>query len=184
MDLAMGNFTDEVIHNWIIEWYKWEKKINSEKGIKSPPLTMGEKEFFRKLMKNHEDDVVELWFNNIDRSLDQKKIQLAKEYLSLLNHWKKLRKEYDGNNPDWREYAKAGKFIDTPNDLIELFEDCRDMSHLALEQAGRRAELVNPEMKGEDLEKRQNGIKVTGYTPRQLRNFKDEGEKLLSEMQN
>ncbi len=30
MDLAMRNYTDEVIHNWFIEWRRWEKEANKE----------------------------------------------------------------------------------------------------------------------------------------------------------
>ena len=180
MDLAMRNYIDEVIHNWFIEWRRWEKTVNKEFGIKSPSLK--EKEFFRNLLKTYEDDVVNLWFNVPDKSLDEKKIQLAKDYDSILNHWKKLRKEYSNGNLDWHEYAKAGKFFDTPDDLIDALEDCRNMSFLALEHAGRRAGLINPDMSKEDLEKRQQKIAVTGYSPKRLRDFKNEGDKLLKEM--
>src|SRR5258708_1573541 len=65
MDLAMRNYTDEVIRNWYIEWFKWAKKVNAEQGIKSPAF--GEKAFFRDLLKEYEDDVVKLWFDNRDR---------------------------------------------------------------------------------------------------------------------
>jgi hypothetical protein len=181
MDLAMRNYTDEVITNWQIEFYRWMKRINTESGIKTPPFP--EKKYFRTLIRNYEDEVVDLWFNAPDRNLDEKKMQLAREYPSILKHWQKLRKEYVEYNSDWREYAKAGKFFDTPDDLIDLLEDSSNISYLALEHAGRRAELLNLDAKPEHLEKRQHGIKVTGYTPRQLSNLKKNGEKLLNEMQ-
>lgn len=45
------------------------------------------------------------------------------------------------------------------------------------------AGLLNTDPKAEDLEKRRQEIMVTGYTPRQLNNFKKDGEKLLDEIQ-
>lgn len=180
MNLSMQNFIDEVIRHWFIEWKRFEAKFNSEHGLKSEPFS--EKKFFRTLMKSHEDDVVNLFLNVKDRTLEEKKIQLTKEYDSILNHWKKLRKDYVSGNPDWREYAKAGKFLDTPNDLIDRLEDCRDISSLAFEHTGRRVGLINPDTKEKDLEKRRQGINVTGYTVRQLRNLKNEGEKFSKEM--
>lgn len=181
MNLSMQNFVDEVIYHWVIEWRRFEAKFNSEHGVKSDPFS--EKKFFRSLMKLHEDEVVNLFLDSKDGTSEQKKVQLAKEYYSILNHWKKLRKDYVNGNPDWREYTKAGKFLDTPNDLIDSLEDCRDISNLAFEHTGRRVGLINPDTKEEDLEKRRQGINVTGYTTRQLRNLKNEGEKLLKEMQ-
>lgn len=179
MFLAMRNFNDEVIHNWLIVFLKWKKKANSERGFKSPSIS--EKTFLRKLLKAYEDEIVELWSNSSDKSLEEKKIQLAREYPALFNHWKRIRKDYTSQNPDWREYAKAGKFSDTPNDLIDALEDCRDMASLALEHAGRRAGLMNPDIKNDDLEKRQQKILVTAYSSKRLRDFKAEGDKLLEE---
>lgn len=179
MNLAMRNFTDEVIRNWVIEWNDWAKEISIKSGVKLPKLPS--RTFFRSLLKEYEDDVVKLWFGEPDRSQEEKKIQLAREYPAVLRHWQKRRKEYLREDQDWREYAKAGRFLDTPDDLLALLEDSRDISTLALEHTGRRAGLVNPDMKGKHLEMRKQGVEVTGYTSRQLRNFIRDGEKLLSE---
>jgi hypothetical protein len=181
MDLAMRNCTDEVIANWRIEYFRWAKKVNTEHGLKYPPFQ--EKKFFRSVIKSYEEEIVRLWFNGMDRGLDDRKIQLAREYPSILKHWQKLRKDYVAGNEDWREYANAGKFFDTPMDLIDKLEDSTDISHLALEHAGRCAGLLNTAAKAEDLEKRQQEIMVTGYTPRQLNNFKKDGQKLFDEIQ-
>src|SRR5205085_9521605 len=88
-------------------------------------------------------------------------------------------------NTDWREYAKIEKFSDTPDDLLDKLEnsDAEKTSFLALEHAARRAGLLKVCQDEKILEKRAQQIKVTGYTPRQLQNFLEEGKKLLDEMQ-
>lgn len=109
MDLAMRTYTDEVIANWRIEYYRWAKKVNTEHGIKYSPFP--ERKYFRSVIKSYEEEIVNLWFDGTDRGLDDRKIQLAREYPSILKHWLKLRKDYVAGNEDWREYANAGKFL-------------------------------------------------------------------------
>lgn len=182
-NLTMQNFVSEVIQAWFIEWRKWEAQVYSESGIK--PVAVSETKLFRGLLKEYEDDLVKLWLNVPDRKLEEKKIQFAREYPAILKHWQKLRSWCRNQDVDWREYAKAGKFLDTPDDLIDKLENSEadKTFHLALEHSARRAGLLKLSQDANILEKRAKQIKVTGYTPRQLLNFLEEGQKLLGEMQ-
>ena len=183
MNLAMQNFVSEVVQAWFIEWRKWEAQVYSESGIK--PIPVSEIKEFRSLLKGHEDDLLKLWLDVPDRKLDEKKMQIAKEYPSILKHWQKIRGWCRNQDIDWREYAKAGRFFDTPDDLLDKLEVSGDEKtfHFALEHAARRAGLLKLSQDTKVLEKRAQQIKLTGYTPRQLLIFLKEGEKLLGEMQ-
>lgn len=183
MNLAMQNFVSEVIQAWFIEWRKFEAQVYSESGVK--PVPVSEVKLFRGLLKGYEDDLLKLWLDVPDRKLDEKKMQFAKEYPSILKHWQKLRTWCRDEDLDWREYAKAGRFLDTPDDLLVKLEnsDGEKTFHFALEHAARRAGLLKLSQDSKVLEKRAQQIKITGYTPRQLQTFLKEGEKLLGEMQ-
>jgi hypothetical protein len=66
--------------------------------------------------------------------------------------------------------------------LIKLEETSYEKtSHLAIEHAARRANLLKITQEERVLQKRAQQIKVTGYTPRQLFIFLREGKKLLGE---
>ena len=182
-NLTMQNFVSEVIQAWFIEWRKWEAQVYSESGIKPSPVS--EIKLFRDLFKGYENDLLKLWLDVPDRKLEEKKIQFAREYPAILKHWQKLRSWCRNQDADWREYAKAGKFLDTPDDLLDKLENSEadKTFHLALEHGARRAGLLKLSQDAQILEKRAKQIKVTGYTPRQLLNFLEEGQKLLGEMQ-
>jgi hypothetical protein len=182
MNLAMQNFVSEVIQAWFIEWRKWEAQVYSESGIK--PIPISETKEFRSLLKGYEDDLLKLWLNVPDRKLDEKKMQLAKEYPSILKHWQTLRTLSRADGNDWRDYSKPERFVDTPDDLLDKLEDseAEKLSHFALEHAARRAGLLKFSQDDKILEKRAKQIKITGYTPRHLQNFLEEGNKLLEEM--
>lgn len=181
-NLTMQNFVSEVIQAWFIEWRKWEAQVYSESGIK--PFPVSETKLFRGLLKEYENDLLKLWLDVPDRKLEEKKIQFAREYPSILKHWQKLRLWCRNRDADWREYAKAGKFLDTPDDLLDKLEnsDADKTFHLALEHGARRVGLLKLSQDAHILEKRAKQIRLTGYTPRQLMNFLEEGETLLGEM--
>ena len=182
MNLAMQNFVSEVIQAWDIRWRKFEARVASEVGIK--PLAVSETKIFRSLLKEYSDDLLKLWLNSPDKRSEDKKKQFAQEYQSILKHWRKLREWCRKGDMDWREYAKPGKFSDTPDDLLDKLEDSEagQTSHFALEHAARRAGLFKVTRDDKILKKRAQQIEVTGYTPRQLLTFLNEGEKLLGEM--
>jgi len=183
MNLAMQNLVSEVISIWYKDWLKWEAQVCSESGIK--PASVSDTKMLRGLLKDYENDVLKLWLDVPDRSLEEKKIQLAKEYPSILGHWQKLYNWCRKVDVDWREYAKAGKFLDTPDDLLNKLEDSsfEKISHLAIEHSARRVGLLKFTQDNTVLEKRAKDIKVTGYTPRQLFDFLSEGKVLLGEVQ-
>ncbi len=112
MDLALRNHADEVITNWQIELFRRLKKIHEKHGEKSPRLR--EKTYFRNFIKSYENNLMSLWFDSSEEGQKEARIQFAKDYPSILKHWQKLRREGGNEDSDWREYAKAGKFIDTP----------------------------------------------------------------------
>ena len=183
MNLAMQSFVGEVIQAWFIDRRKWEAQVYSESGIK--PIPVSETKEFRNLLKWHEDDLLKLWLKAPDRKLDEKKMQFAKEYPAILRHWQNLRTWCRSVGIDWRIYSKPEGFSDTPDDLLDKIQDSdsEKTSFLALEHAARRAGLLKVTQDEKILERRAQQIKVTGYTPRQLQYFFDEGKKLLDEMQ-
>jgi hypothetical protein len=183
MNLAMQNFVSEVVQAWFIEWRKWEAQVYSESGIK--PIPVSEVKMLRGVLKGYEDDLLKLWLDVPDKKLEEKKMQFAKEYPSILKHWQKLRTWCRSEDVDWHEYAKAGKFLDTPDDLLDKLEEsgAEKTFHFALDHGARRAGLLKFSQDAKVLEKRAQQIKITGYTPRQLITFLNEGEKLLGEMQ-
>lgn len=182
MNLFMQNFVSEVIQAWFIQWRKFEAQVNSESGVKSAPFS--ETKLFRGLLKEYENDLVKLWLNDAGKDLDEKKMQIAREYPATLRHWQRLRKMCRSEDLEWRDYARSARFLDTPDDLLDKLEnaDGEKTFHFALEHAGRRAGLMKLSQDANVLKKRAENIKVTGYTPRQLLTFLKEGEKLLGEM--
>lgn len=182
-DLMMDSFIYEVKAQWRIENRQRTIQYHAERGNildkrKDPTL--------ENLLKIYTKDVLQLWKYQGQTEENWRKLSLAEEYDAIYRHWKRLSRML--SEDDWREYAKAGKFQDAPDDLLDklLNADRLDdattdnrLSELAIEHAARRVRLIKKHGVNESVIKlRQKGIRVTGYTSTQLFSFLKEGREL------
>src|SRR5947209_16391068 len=113
-ELMMDSFTYEVIAQWRIQNSQNAIQYHAERGnilekSKDPKL--------ENLLKIYTKDVLELWKFQGQTQENWRKLRLAEEYDAVYKHWKRLSKIL--SEEDWREYANAGKFQDTPDDLLD-----------------------------------------------------------------
>jgi hypothetical protein len=182
MSITMAQILDETTLDWQKKEWEIFGRVSAPEGIKLPRIKHSER--FNNLSSSYNKDVKAIWKNEEQKRDDWDKLQLAKEYPSILNHWEKLQKDLR-NNIDWREYAKAGKFSDTPDDLLDLLLDTerKKLSFLAVEHTARRIGIMNIHgAKESDREKWKQGITVTGYDAQHLLDLKTDGNKLLKKL--
>lgn len=186
-ELMMESFTYEVVAQWRIQTTQRFIHYHAERGNiiekrKDPTL--------ENLLNIYTKDVLKLWKFQGQTQENWRKLTLAEEYEAVYKHWKRLSKML--SEDDWREYAKAGKFEDTPDDLLNKLENAdrvdeaateHRLSELAIEHAARRAGLVKKRGVSESVIKlRQKGIRATGYTSTNLFIFLKEGRELKERM--
>lgn len=179
IETTINSFLEEVYWDWAELWWEYYAEQNSLQGYKMKRLPIRKQ--LGKVLEAHRDNVESLWNDDSQKVLlDLKKMRLALEYEKTYEHWKEIQRlQIEGKN--WRRYVKAGDMADVTDDLIEDFENKDDLSGLALEHAARRAELYNVfDVSDKNLEKRRQGMIVSGYGRATLFNFKREGEELIS----
>jgi hypothetical protein len=182
-ELMMDSFVYEVKAQWQIENTQRTIQYHAERGNilekrKDPTL--------ENLLNIYTKDVLKLWKFQGQTQENWRKLLLAEEYENVYRHWKRLSKML--SDGDWREYAKAGKFQDTPDDLLDKLENAdrfdevaaeHRLSELAIEHAARRVGLVKKRGVSDSVIKlRQKGIRATGYTSTNLFIFLKEGREL------
>lgn len=179
IETTIKSFLEEVFWDWAELWWEQHAESNSLQGYKMKRLPM--KKQLGKVLEAHRDNVESLWNDDSEKTLlELKKMRLALEYEKTYEHWKEIQRlQIEGKN--WRRYVKADDMADVTDDLIEDFTSKDDVSGLALEHAARRAELYNIfDVSDKNLEKRRQGMIVSGYSRATLFNFKREGEDLIS----
>jgi hypothetical protein len=183
-ELMMDSFVSEVIAQWRLNRTENFLHFQAERGEaiprgKNPALSVAVQSYAR--------EVTQFWKYQSRAYGGGQKVRFVEEYEDVYTHWKLLSKLLSEDG--WREYAKAGKFQDTPDDLLKKLEntdrsdegavDVR-ISDLALEHAGRRARLVNKRgISKSIIRQRKAGIRVTGYTTAQLFNILREGRQII-----
>jgi len=139
-ELMMGNFTYEVIAQWRTQNRQDVIQYHAEQGN---ILERRKDSTLENLLKIYTKDVLQLWKYQGQTRENWRKLVLSEEYGPILKHWKRLSKMMS-EDEDWQEYVKAGKFHDTPDDLLKKLADIdrRDaqtidlkMSELAIEHA-------------------------------------------------
>lgn len=183
-ELMMDSFISEVLAHWRV--HQTEKIIHfkAEKGDAIPGGTNPE---VANAIRNYSRELAEFWRYQIRAYSGGQKVRFVTEYDEVYKHWKRLSKML--SEEGWREYAKAGKFADTPDDLIDRLENldrsdqsavALKVSDLALEHAGRRARLINKKGVSQSvIRQRKAGIRATGYTRPQLYTFLKEGRQII-----
>ncbi len=187
-ELMMGNFTYEVIAQWRTQNRQDVIQYHAEQGN---ILERRKDSTLENLLKIYTKDVLQLWKYQGQTRENWRKLVLSEEYGPILKHWKRLSKMMS-EDEDWQEYVKAGKFHDTPDDLLKKLADIdrRDaqtidlkMSELAIEHAARRVSLIKKAgLSDSILERRKKGIKVSGYSSGQLFEYLKEGRDLAAQL--
>lgn len=182
-ELMMENLTYEVIAQWRIQNMQNVIQYHAERGNileqrKDPTL--------ENILKIYTNEVLQLWKYQGQTEVNWRKLSLAEEYDAIHRHSKRLGKLL--SEDDWREYAKAGKFQDTPDDLLDklgnadrLDDEATDnrLCELAIEHAARRVRLIKKRSINQSvINQRQKGIRVTGYTSTRLFSFLKEGREM------
>lgn len=186
-ELMMDSFTDEVVAQWMHQVQQNFAQHNAEQGFS---IAMPKNHLTPKFIKNYAKDIVDLWKYQGQSYDSWRKAELVREYDLLLKHWR-LFSQQSRTNEDWREYVKAGKFKDTPDDLLDKFEntDRADdaavtirISEFAIEHAARRVGLLKKKSVDKSvLEKRKQGIRVSGYSSKILFDFLKEGREIITQ---
>jgi hypothetical protein len=186
-ELTMDSFTSEVFAHWRLQQTEKIAHYKAERGEKIPP---GKNPVLGIAVNNYTRELTQFW-KYLDRAYGGgQKVRFVAEYDEVYPHWKRLHRM--SSEDDWREYAKAGRFADTPDDLIDKLEDVDrsdqravsvKVSDLALEHAGRRARLINKQGVSQSvMRQRKAGIRVTGYTNTQLFNILKEGRQIAERL--
>lgn len=187
-ELMMESFPSEVIAQWRIQNWQNVIQYHAERGN---IMERKKDKTLENLVGLYAKDVLKLWKYQGQSYANWRKLQFVEEYDAIYKHWRRLSKML--SEDDWREYAKPGKFKDTPDDLLNKLEntdradaDAVDLklSRLAIEHAGRRVGLIKKH--GVDqhvVDQRKEGIKATGYTSAQLFNFLKEGRELKAQIE-
>jgi hypothetical protein len=145
-ELMMDSLISEILAQWRVHQTENIIHFTAERGDTIP---RGKNPEIAKAIKNYSRELTNFWKYHIRSYTGGQKVRFVTEYDDVYKHWKRLSKML--SEEGWREYAKAGKFADTPDDLIERLEnlDRSDrsavavrVSDLALEHAGRRARLI------------------------------------------
>ena len=186
-ELMMDSFTSEVFAQWRLHQTENIIHFTAERGDTIP---RGKNPEVAKAIKNYSRELTNFWKYQIRAYTGGQKVRFVTEYDEVYKHWKRLSKM--SSEEGWREYAKAGKFDDTPDDLIDKLEDLDradqtavavKVSDLALEHAGRRAGLINKQgITQSVIRQRKVGIRVTGYTNTQLFNILKEGRQIAERL--
>jgi hypothetical protein len=187
-ELMMDSFISEVIAQWRMQNRQNVMHYHAERGN---ILAKRKDRTLETLLKIHARDVLQLWRFQGETLENWRKINLADEYEIIYRHWKRLSK-WIGED-EWREYAKAGKFRDTPDDLLNKLENVDRLnetdtefrlSGLALEHAARRVGLIKKrDVSDAVIKLRQEGVRATGYTSTQLFNHLKEGRELKERLE-
>ncbi len=181
VDLMTDSFVTEVIIAWHIYNRKNLQHFYAERGNS---IARQKDKSLDEAISGYAKDVSQFWQSQSKGYENWRKTALADEYEAIYSHWKWLNK-MSRENLNWRQYAKAGTFEDTPDDLLEKLENTdrldnkaveNTVSELAIEHTARRIRLIKKSGVSEAvLKQRKNGIRVTGYTSTQLFIFLKEG---------
>lgn len=180
---------EEMITETVLYWctvrdqYVHERNALRGRASKKPKQT-AMKQFIEESARRR----LQIWEAAAESSIRLKKANFVDHYEELLRHWQRIAKMAGQDERDWAEYAKAGKFADTPDDLLSRLMniDRTDseaakaiVSKLALEHAARRSKLFKTfGVSKWALSKRESGIYVTGYSTQQLYKFLKEGKEV------
>ncbi len=181
--MMMESFTMETIAQWYFETHRRVIHYVSDQGDKVPRA--------RDLMmdgtlKSYTSKVKRMWKNQGQGGEAWRKVEFADEYERLYRHWRNLARMASEAEDNLEDYAKAGQFKDTPDDLLKKLMGidrssteamARNVSELALEHAARRTRLIKTAGASEwARKKRKDGIRVSDYSSAQLFAFLKEGK--------
>jgi 1,2-phenylacetyl-CoA epoxidase catalytic subunit len=177
---TMHAITDETINEWYRQENKFLQEFYAKQGETYP--SWGISKFRNEMIKDHTNEIKDIWKNEGERFKKFQLMMFAKEYDdNLFNHWDTISLLYR-NDKDWQAFAKLPGFEDTPEDLLSKLKGSahKAIAKKALEHAARRANLLNVKCKKNNiLEKRKKGIPASGYSETQLYKFLVEGRNIV-----
>jgi hypothetical protein len=186
-DLMTDSFISEVITQWHIQNRKNFQNYYAGLGN---PIPRQKDNSMEDILKIYNKELLRFWKYQGQGYESAQKINLAEEYEVVYEHWKLLSKT-SRENENWRQYAKAGIFEDTPDDLLDKLENTdrlnsdavdKTISELAIEHAARRVRLIKKSGVSESaLNQRKKGIRVTDFTSTYLFILLGEGRELLAQ---
>lgn len=181
--IMMESFTMETIAQWYFEHHRNIINYFSNRGDKVP---RARDMMMDNTLKDYSAKVKQMWKYQAQGSDAWRKVEFADQYDLLYRHWRNLARLAGEAEDNLEDYAKAGQFDDTPDDLVKkLMNIDRDspettdnrVSELALEHAARRVRLIKTSSAGEwARQKRKEGVPVSDYSSAQLFAFLKEGK--------
>lgn len=178
---TMRSITDETINEWYRQENEYYREYCSRQGIVIPNNESNVKKVRQNIIKEHGNEVKNIWEGEKKRFENYQKMRFAEEYEKLYPHWDTISLLYRSKK-DFLGYAKREGFEDTPDDLLEELKGShhRGVSLKALEHAARRINLINSDCIDEEiLEKRRKGIKASGFSETTFHKYNDEGKKII-----
>lgn len=181
--IAMGDLGDETWHDWAARQCAFEEKEYRAQGME---VNYKISAIRKQLLQDQQKQVRELWewkkggsAKEYDPTVEQKK-QFAIEHPSIKDHWQDINRWYRREDrPNWRDLAKVKPFEDTPDELLDRFEDTSAdrISDLALEHAARRVGICKPRTATTGMNDTKQG---SGLSRSTLYRILEEGQNLLS----
>lgn len=190
VESMMDSFTREVV---TVGHILNRNELQHFRAARGERLSFKDDKSLKETLENHSKDLNSFWKGQAEIYQSwQQLYRFAETYPVTYKHWKSL-SSLARENENWRQYAKAGDFQDTPDDLLDRLQNKIDrldskaadtrLSHLALEHAGRRVGLINTRrFTDAAIKRRKGGIKVTGYTNSQLFNLLEKGQETLKSL--
>lgn len=189
-DMMMESYTSEVVALWHLQKRQNINHFYAEHGNPIPYKKGHERDSaLENTVNEYAKNVLKFWKFQGQSYENWQKMRLVEEYEVVYKHWNRLKNML--SDRDWREYAKAGNYKDTPDDLLEKLENTdrlenkpveKRISELALEHAARRARLIKKRGVTEAVNRqRREGVKVSGFTSSQLFTFLREGRELIQQ---
>ena len=147
VDIMTDSFVTEVMIDWHIYNRKNLQHFYAEQGNSVPRQ---KDKSLDEAINGYAKDVSHFWQSHSKGYENWRKTSLAEKYDAIYSHWKWLNK-MSRENENWRQYAKARTFEDTPDDLLYKLENTdrldskaveNTVSELAIEHTARRVGLI------------------------------------------
>lgn len=188
MELSFDYLPFEIVGQWHQTKHLEALELKARAGEK---VTNSKDPYLLNVLESLGKDIRQFWKYQNKLGGKWRNTAFAEEYNSVFKHWLLLLKIASDDSYDLKDYARAGKFKDTPDDLLDNLENMdrsnndqnKKISEIALEHAARRVGIFKKTSVSEHIRnKRKAGIVASGYSPAQLFNFLEEGREVLNKI--
>ena len=185
IELLMDFISIEIVGQWHRNKIRDVQHFHLSQGNKAPKQN---DQLLDLTINRYRKELIQFWKYQGQSRDNWRKLTLAEQYDILMPHWNFISKASNDENMDWRTYAKAGQFEDTPDDLLKKLGNSERMdaaatklriSELALEHAARRAGFIKMKSVSDYARnKRKEGVQVSDYSSQLLFSYLKEGRDL------